>query len=265
MRNFKYILLAASLLFLLPSCFQDLGQNPPFDYPEQPTPPPLGEDGQIFYMSFDDNYEDYQSLVEASKVGSPGFADGKSGQAYAGAADSYLTFNVASMAAPLSSEMTFGFWYKWNSTPDRAGILVISPPDPDQPANNQLKRTSGIRIFREPVGGQQRIIANVGNGNTDNGLSHPNANLAAYASDWVYIALTLTTDKASFYVDGEEATSINFPGISWEGCNLMSIGSGAPRFTGWNHLSDNSLIDELRIYNKALTAEEINEIIAQDS
>ena len=33
---------------LLTSCFQDLGQDPPFDYPQQPTPPPLGADGQIF-------------------------------------------------------------------------------------------------------------------------------------------------------------------------------------------------------------------------
>ena len=41
----------------------------------------------------------------------------------------------------------------------------------------------------------------------------------------------------------------------------MSIGSGAPRFNEWNHLSDHSLIDELRIYNKALSAAEIKQLM----
>lgn len=264
MKNFKYMLLIASLLLMLPSCFQDLGQNPPFDYPEQPTPPPLGEDGQIFYMSFDEDFEDYQSLVEATVIGTPGFADGKVGKAYKGATNSYLTFATAALAAPLSSEMTFGFWFKLNSNPDRGGILVISPKDATQPDNNQLKRTSGIRIFRENQGGSQRIIANVGNGSKDVGLSNANANLGPDTSEWVYITLVLASNKVSLYLDGAEKVSVNFTGISWEGCDIISIGSGAPRFTGWNHLSDNSLIDELRIFNKALTADEIKAIIAKD-
>jgi hypothetical protein len=45
----------------------------------------------------------------------------------------------------------------------------------------------------------------------------------------------------------------------------MSIGSGEPRFNEWGHLSDNSLIDELRIYNKALTASQIKEIVNHDT
>jgi hypothetical protein len=43
----------------------------------------------------------------------------------------------------------------------------------------------------------------------------------------------------------------------------MSIGSGAPRFNEWGHLSDLSLIDEVRIYNKALPASEIERLAAQ--
>ncbi len=266
MKNFKYMVLTASLLFLLPSCFQDLGQNPPFDYPEEPTPPPIGEDGQIFYMSFDDSYEDYQSLVEASPVGNPGFADGKSGQAYAGAANSYLTFSIANLAAPLSNDMTFGFWYKVNGNPDRAGIIVIGPVTAGAGDNAQNNRTSGIRIFRESAGTMQRIKANVGNGTADGWLDGGvNADIDPATADWCYITLTLTEGKALFYIDGEEVASNDLSQISWEGCDRMSIGSGAPRFTEWGHLSDNSLIDELHIFNKALTAEEIQELIARDS
>ena len=41
----------------------------------------------------------------------------------------------------------------------------------------------------------------------------------------------------------------------------MSIGSGAPLFVDWGHLSDTGLIDELRIFNKALTETEVQTIM----
>jgi len=263
MKKTGYIFLIVAGLFLT-SCFQDLGQNPPFDFPEQPTPPPIGADGQIFYLSFDEDLEDYQSLMDATVVGSPTFVDGKSGKAYAGAANSYLTFDVANMAAPLSSEMTFTFWYKVNGTPDRAGILVIGPPHAGQPANAQNNRTAGIRIFRENAGGKQRVKANVGNGTADSWVDGGiMADLDPATAGWVHVALVLTSDKATIYLDGVAVKVTEFTGISWNDCDIISIGSGAPRFNGWGHLSDNSLIDELRIYNKALPASEIERLAAE--
>lgn len=263
MKPITYILSIVTAL-LLTSCFQDLGQNPPFDFPEQPTPPPIGADGQMFYLSFDEDLEDFQSLMEAAVVGSPTFADGKSGRAYAGAANSYLTFDVANMAAPLSSEMTFTFWYKVNATPDRAGILVIGPPHEGNPANAQNNRTAGIRIFRENAGGMQRVKANVGNGTADKWVDGGTlADLDPETAGWVHIALVLASDKGTLYMDGVAVKVTEFTGISWNGCDIMSIGSGAPRFNEWGHLSDNSLIDELRIYNKALTASMIQSMAAE--
>lgn len=243
---------------LLTACFQDLGQNPPFDYPEQPTPPPLGADGQIFYMDFNDDYEEYQSLFEATVVGSPTFVDGKAGKAYAGAKNSYLTFGTANLAAPLTKNMTFSFWYKVNADPDRAGILVIAPPTEGAAADKQNNRKAGIRIFRENAGGMQRVKANVGNGTADSWVDGGSlADLDPKVASWTHIALVLTDSKAIMYIGGKEVKSVDFSGISWQGCDIISIGSGAPRFTEWGHLSDNSLIDELRIYNKALSASEV--------
>ena len=263
MKKIIYLILMMSGI-ILTSCFQDLGQNPPFNFPEQPTPPPIGADGQMFYLSFDEDLEDYQSLMEAAVVGSPSFAGGKSGKAYAGAANSYLTFDVANMAAPLGSSMTFTFWYKVNATPDRAGILTIAPPHEGKPANAQNNRTAGIRIFRENANGKQRVKANIGNGTADSWLDGAQlADIDPTAAKWVHIALVLAPDKAAFYMDGTEVKSTPFTGISWNGCDIMSIGSGAPRFTQWGHLSDQSLIDELRIYNKALPASEIAQLAAK--
>lgn len=263
MKNNRYILhtlrvlIVTMMAFALQSCFQDMGQNPPFDYPEQPTPPPLGADGQIFYMDFDDNYEEYQSLGEATVVGSPGFAEGKKGSAYAGAKDSYLTFGTVNLASPLTSTMTFSFWYKVNGDPDRAGLLVIAPKTEGASADQQNNRTSGFRLFRENAGGMQRVKANVGNGEFDSWLDGgAAADLDPANPTWKFITLVLTGEKAILYIDGVEVASADVV-ISWKGCDIMSIGSGSPRFNEWGHKSDNSLIDELRIYNKAMTVAEV--------
>lgn len=262
MRNILFISLITTGLFLT-SCFQDLDQDPPFNYPPQPTPPPIGADGQMFYMSFDEDLEDFQSLMEATKVGNPGTADGKKGKAYKGASNSYLTFNVASMAAPLGSEMTFGFWYNLNGTPNNAGILTISPKTDGAAADKQNNRTSGIRIFREGSVEKQRIKANVGNGTADSWLDGGDkADLIPATAGWKHIALVLSTGKARLYIGGNEVAATDLSKISWNGCDIMSIGSGAPRFTEWKHLSDNSLIDELKIFNKALSEAEIKSLSA---
>ncbi len=247
MNNNRYILLTfrvfivTMMMFALQSCFQDMGQNPPFDFPEQPVPPPIGADGQMFYMDFDDDYVDFQSLNEATAIGSPGFAVGLKGSAYAGAQNSYLTF----------------VWYKVNATPDRAGLLVIAPKTEGAPADQQNNRTSGFRLFRENAGGMQRIKANVGNGEFDAWVDGAEAaDIDPTKDTWHFIALVFTADKAILYIDGEEVKSSDVA-ISWKGCDIMSIGSGSPRFNEWGHKSDNSLIDELRIYNKALSEGDI--------
>lgn len=251
-----YLIIITVVMVWSQSC-QDLGQNPPFDYPEQPTPPPLGIDGQIFYMGFEDSYEEYQSLNEATPIGSPGFAVGKIGNAYAGAKDSYLIFNTASFAAPLTNNMTFSFWYKIDANPDRAGILVIAPIQEGAASDAQNNRTSGVRIFRENSGGKQRVKANIGNGTADSWIDGGDkADIDPEGANWKFITLVITDANAKLYIDAEEVASADVV-TSWKGCDVMSIGSGSPRFNEWGHLSDNSLIDELRIYNKALTPTEI--------
>ena len=265
LKKYTYMLFAASLL-LLPSCFQDLDQNPPFDYPEEPPKTPISEDGQILYMSFDDNFKDAISNTEATKIGSPGFADGKVGKAYAGVQNGYLTFRLADLAWTGGSDLTVGFWYKVNGTPDRSGLIVIGPVTEGASAEAQNNRTSGFRIFRENADGKQRIKGNVGNGTGDGWLDGgEKADVDPSIAPWKYVTLTLITGKATLYLDGEVVATNDLSKISWAGCDLLSIGSGAPRFTEWGHLSDNSLFDELRIYNRALSASEIKDIINFDT
>ena len=210
--------------------------------------------GEIFYMPFEGTYRDEVKRIEATKVGTPGFATGKKGQAYAGATGSYLTFPTTEFAK--STSFSAVFWMKINAVPDRAGILVAGAPDLVNPAlpNN---RTKGFRFFREGSATSQTLKSNVGIGTTDvwndGGSVDPSGGL------WVHVAVSISGTQSAVYLNGvltRAASTLATP-MDWTGCDILSIMSGAPRFIEWNHLSDLSLMDELRIFNKGLTAAEV--------
>jgi hypothetical protein len=218
-------------------------------------------DGEIFYMPFEDNLKELVTQSNATKVGTPGFAAGKVGQAYAGAADSYLTFPADGLKG---NQISAAFWLKINATPDRAGILVMGPEDTEN-ADYPLKqnnRKSGFRFFREKAGDNQRFKLNAGNGTADTwfdgGVA---ADVDPTTGNWVHLAYTISATEAVVYINGKVVKQGDFSGINWDGCDVLSIMSGAPRFSGWDHLSDLSLMDELRIFNKALTQAEVKTIM----
>lgn len=222
-------------------------------------------DGETFYMPFEGGL--FMELLEeknATVVGEPGFAPGKSGQAYAGAADAYLTFPTEGLQG---EEFSAAFWYKVRlSDPEpeygqRAGILVMGPPDIVNPLNPN-NRTSGFRFFRENAGGKQRVKLNVGNGTGDNWFDGgAAADIDPALGQWVHLAFTISGTECVVYINGEVVKKGAFAGVDWTGCDVLSIMSGAPRFTGWNHWSDESLLDELRLFNKALTQEQIKAVM----
>lgn len=221
--------------------------------------------GETFYMPFESQmYLDLISESNASIVGSPGFAgEGAGGaEAYAGAVDSYLTFPTTGLT---SAEFSASFWYKLNDSPNRAGILVIGPPDPLNP-DAMNNRKSGFRLFRESANGKQRIKLNVGHGTGDSWFDGgAAADIDPAVNEWVHVAFTISGTECVVYINGQTAAQGPFSGVDWSDCDILSIGSGAPRFTGWNHLSDESFIDELRIFNKALTGAEVQAIIDANS
>ena len=217
-------------------------------------------DGEVFYASFDGSYQDLVGGSFMTEVGMPSFAgEAKGGSdAYLGAADSYLTFPSDGV---VGDEFSAAFWYKVNAEPDRAGILVLGPPDPDNP-DAQNVRTSGFRFFRENAGGEQRFKLNAGNGDGDNWFDGGDAaDIDPAVDEWVHLAFTIGGTKCAVYINGEPVSEGDFAGISWQDCENISIMSGAPRFTGWNHWSDLSIMDELRFFDKALSQEEIQAVM----
>ncbi|HNU42025.1 MAG: hypothetical protein UZ12_BCD005000539 [Bacteroidetes bacterium OLB12] len=205
-------------------------------------------EGEVFYMPFDADYGDLVGGANATVVGTPSLQTGKVGKAYAGAADSYLTYPIADLE--LGTAFSISFWYKANTTPDRAGILTVGPPGTNT-------RTSGFRLFRE--GGVSPVKSNVGIGSGESW----NDGGTISATDWVFITMVVGDGSHGIYADGTllRAESTFTGSVSWADCEFISIGSGAPRFTEWGHLSDNSLIDEIRIFNRKLSQAEIQEMM----
>ncbi len=219
----------------------------------------MAQTDKTFDMSFDGDLTESVSQTEATAVGSPGFAgEAKAGtDAYAGATDSYLTFPTEGL---LSSEFSAAFWYKVNNDPDRAGILVIGPPDTANP-DNQNNRSSGFRLFREDVGGKQVLKLNIGSDGDrwfDGG-----ATAALPLGEWAHVAISIGLTEAVVYINGQVVSQGAFPGLVWTGCDLLSIGSGAPRFVEWGHKSDSSYMDELQLFDKALTEGDIQALMAE--
>ena len=215
-------------------------------------------DGEIFYTPFDANFVELVSITNAMVEGSPTFASGLKKQAYQPTAGSYITFPSDSVE---NNSISATFWYNPSAAEKtRAGILVIGPP-----SDNNNDRTAGFRLFREGDATNQTIKLNIGDGEGESWFDGGAAASVNPETDgWVHVAFTIASDSATVFLDGEVASAGGFPGISWLDCSTLSIGSGAPNFTGWKHLSDvGSLYDELRIFNKALTQQEVQTIMSE--
>ncbi|MDR2118021.1 MAG: hypothetical protein LBP25_00590 [Tannerellaceae bacterium] len=227
-----------------------------------PYTPRLNE---LFYMPFDGDYLELISIVEATKSGAPSFAAGKSRQAYSGAPGAYLTFRISDMPSAPGEEFSAAFWYKPDGSPDRSGILTISPDDAGKADNMKNNRTAGLRLFREGSATKQTIKLNVGNGTADTWFDGgDNASFNPETAGWIHIAFTISPEQCVVYFDGETVCQGASPGINWSGCDLISIASGAPRFVEWNHLSDNSLYDEMRFFGKALSQQEVRDLMNEE-
>ena len=219
--------------------------------------------GEILYMPFDDNYMDLLSDISARKVGYPVFGSGRLGLAFKGVADGYVTIPTTGL---LNKEFSAAFWYKLNAAPDRGGILTISANDPEAGANEKNERKYGFRLFRESGNGGQTFKLNVGNGTGDSWFDGGAAAMldpATTGADWVHMAFTISETTCTVYINGKVVSQGAITGgVDWTGCEIMSIMSGEPYFNGWSHKSDESMMDELRIFNKAITVEEIQLMIS---
>lgn len=208
--------------------------------------------GEVFYLPFDGDFFELVGKKFATVTGLPSFIDGKVDKGYAGATDAYVTYSTTAPGF-MGNEFSIAFWYKLNGTPQRAGIFEICRP---YTVYNDSTRFKGFRFLRENNGTKQNLGLNLGIGKKEVWIN-PFMTIAP-SDTWMHIAVSVSATKAIIYVDGvvKKTTAITSP-IDWTDCTLLTIASGKPNFTYWDHLSDLSLYDEMHIYNKAITPEEV--------
>lgn len=215
---------------------------------------------ETLYVPFNPggDYKDLINFVSPTVAGAPSTTSatgGHIGAAYQGAADAYLSFPLSGLYS--SDGISFSFWYKLNASPDRSGIIVIN----DNANNSDDNRTQGMRLFREGSATSQTLKINVGIGSGGESWNDGGA-LSGTNAPWVHVAVTVSPTESKIYFDGVlQRTATYTTGFDFSTSSTVTLGSGAPSFAYWGHLSDFSLYDEFRVFNKVLTPAEIQTLM----
>ena len=205
---------------------------------------------EVLYVPFDADYSDLINTVSPVVTGSPAIiAGGHNSAAYQGATDASLTFPLSGLYSP--EGVSFSFWYKLNNSPDRSGMIIIN----DNDNNADENRNQGLRLFREGSAASQTIKINVGTGSGESW--NDGGAISGTGADWVHIAVTVSPTESKIYFNGVLQRTATYTGFDFSTSSYLVLGSGAPSFTYWSHLSDLSLYDEFRVFNTVLTPDDI--------
>lgn len=206
---------------------------------------------EVLYVPFDADFKDLINTVSPTITGSPStVTGGHDGAAYQGATGAYLSFPLSGMYSSTNG-ISFSFWYKVNTAPDRSGIITIN----DNGNNADENRTGGLRLFREGSTSSQTIKANVGTGAGESW--NDGGSISATTGAWVHVAFTVSPTESKIYFDGVLQRTATYAAFDFSSSSTVTLGSGAPSFTYWSHLSDLSLYDEFRVFNAVLTPADI--------
>ena len=211
------------------------------DCSEIVTATTTGEKGMIARWEFDgdlnDNTENYFDGVASS---APSYTDNcQSGTSALNLASNRvrLPYQVADM-----DEMTIALWVNWQTTSNWQRIFEFS-------------NSADEYMYLTPSNGSVMRFA-IKNGGTEQYLDSRSRLTTRL---WKHIALTIASDKVTIYVDGAVvASSSNItikpsdfrPSFNYLG---YSMSKTVPAFRGF--------LDDVRIYNYALSAEEIKDVM----
>lgn len=271
------IFFIVGLAFVAQSCFQDLDQNPAFDYPEQPGPPAYSP--KKLALTFEQEAKDQSNYRISSLVkGGATFTAGKNGKSYQGSDDSYIliTPNLAAYPGDISlrdtianlGSFTIAFWMKTEQASAATGIFSIS---------NTKKFWGNLDIFLEgntASPDEAFIKLHLYNGVNEKWVE---ARIAGGISDWVHLTFRYDADSKQFdiFKNGELAINKDFSGfgqIAYDDMGQMVIGalqfqtepsltsatnaqSWARNFTG--------MLDDFFFYNKPISDADIKSIVGQ--
>ncbi len=214
--------------------------------------------GLIAYYPFDGNAEDSISSNHGTIEGNPAFVPGKLGDAIHFTNPSGFNQITQWVTFPYSDELkwientsfTISMWFKSANSERQNGRLFASRNATEEGVRfNYNRQVSDMPTFvvSDTIGNNTALPENRASGGT------PEAYLTNNEWRHVVFGLDRTTEKFLLYIDGVfiEETAITLQKVTFQ--NLI-LGATKP---GDEYGARNTSIDELRIYDRFLTAPEI--------
>ena len=267
--NFKLLLSIAVSSLLFTSCYKKFDTKsyaPPLDIGGFSSSNEIASANLVAYWPFDGDLVDKVSNTAGTNTGTT-FGIGYKGQAMQGAANSYVLATPSAAVTGLHS-FTIGYWVNSPLHPTGiAGLVTLA---------NTNQFWGNIEMFLENGGtlAEMKFRAKViNNGTTEIGIDKDG--VANFYTKWNHLALTYdaATSTFKFYVNGSLSTSKVQAGLG--PLNFVNSGKivfGTAQFmTTPSQTSSHGaepwasfmtgLLDEVRIYNKALSAEELSALV----
>lgn len=271
----KYILLVASCLaaICLQSCFQDM-DHPAFDYPESTGVMP--DTPLKMYLPFDEedirDKGEYGFLV-ADNGNAKFIAEGVSGTAYQGASDSYILAKMPSLLKddlPNIGSCTVAFWMKTVKNTTAQGLFSIP---------NAVKFWGNFDIFLENNNSETQaffkmhILNQTSKADDERWVEAKIDDV--FGNQWVHLAFVYDgkSSAVTIYRNGESAFTKELAGCGELKFNdvAASFAIGAFQFSTKPSLTTGAgaqtwasnfpgQLDQFRLYDKALSASEIQEL-----
>ncbi len=221
------------------------------------------EPGLVFHVNFDGGSpNDLIAGLPATTTGTPSFGTDKAGIAnntYQGAASSYYLYDI-STAEWKDQDLTISFYYKNanQASSGRAGIVTLW---------DGTDGLNGIATLRRDYGYSSNWGTEAGDtwaGSTSKNSAGGSTivNDIPYSNEWQLVTYTVGNNVLKVYVDGVLSVTNNLTSpISWAGVNELSIGSGLPNYDRFSYATTLGQIDDVRIYDSALTQDQIKELM----
>ncbi|MBK0381253.1 LamG domain-containing protein [Mucilaginibacter segetis] len=270
MKKFNIKLMTVALVGMgLSSCqksFDPKSYAPPLDIGGYTSANAVASSNLVAHWSFDNNLIDSVSNTAGTATGTT-FNEGVKGDALQGALNSYVLTTPSSAVTGVTSFTTT----EWiNTPPPSTGILGLFS------LVNTTTFWGNLEIFVEngSTNDNGKLRIHISNGVDDKTFSVDN--VTNLFNKWVNIGVSYdeTSSTCKLYVNGSRVAQANVSGLSGPlhfnntgkivfGCVQFMTTPSQTSATGQQSWASylTGKLDEVRIYNKALTDQEINAIV----
>jgi hypothetical protein len=212
------------------------------------TPPP---NNLISWYTGDDNPFDIFGINHGTLQNGATFANGKVGRAFSfDGVDDYVRIPISPSLQTVSNAITIDMWVKLNSLPPNTGSLLLS---------------NHIQSFGSPISGVNLAVSPSGNVTFQTRLNNAccqavTSNAVIQIGTWQHIAGVWDGANLRVYIDGTADTVVAASGTLQMNRDIF-LGINSDNFFGGTITHQvNGLIDEVEIFDRALSATEIQTI-----